>query len=205
MKPVEILSQEHRVIEVVLNSLEVMTEKAQAEGRLQREDSLEAIDFIRNFADRCHHGKEEDRLFPAMAAKGMPTDGGPIGVMLMEHDMGREFVRQMAESREAASDGDKTALAKFVAGATGYINLLRVHIHKEDHILFPMADRLMDDSEQSNLLTQFEVVETEHMGAGTHARYLKVAEALAQKYGVSAGEALSLHGGGSCGCAHGKH
>jgi hemerythrin-like domain-containing protein len=202
MKPVEILSQEHRVIEVMLACLTKMTDQAEAAGRLEKKPATDAIDFIRNFADRCHHGKEEDRLFPAMEAKGMPREGGPIGVMLMEHDMGREFVRQMADNLEAASNGDAGALHKFAAGARGYVQLLRSHIMKEDQILFPMADRLMDQNDQEKLLKQFDIVETEHMGHGTHERYLKMAESLAELYGVSSQAIKNLTEHGSCGCGH---
>jgi hypothetical protein len=56
--------------------------------------------FFRNFADRCHHSKEEDELFPKMVEHGIPKEGGPIGVMLMEHDQGRAFVRGMSEAAE---------------------------------------------------------------------------------------------------------
>lgn len=198
MKPVEILMQEHRVIEVALNCLEAMMERAQADGRLEKEPAEQIVDLIRNFADRCHHGKEEDRLFPAMVAKGMPQEGGPISVMLAEHDMGRAFVRQMAKSIECAADGDSAALAEFANAAGGYIQLLRSHIQKEDRILFPMADRMLDEEEQKDLLAEFETVETEHMGAGTHERYLKVAESLAARYGVSSAPVARAAAGGCC-------
>lgn len=198
MKPVEILMQEHRVIEVALSCLEAMVEKTEIEKRLEREPAEQIIDLIRNFADRCHHGKEEDRLFPAMVAKGMPSEGGPIGVMLMEHDMGREFVRQMANNIDAAANGDAASLQEFTQAAHGYINLLRAHIQKEDRILFPMADRFLDDDDQKKLLAEFEHVESDHMGAGTHERYLKLAETLAAKYGVTATALAQAATGGCC-------
>ena len=198
MKPVEILMQEHRVIEVALNCLEAMVQEADAKKRLEREPAEQIIDLIRNFADRCHHGKEEDRLFPAMVAKGIPSEGGPIGVMLMEHDMGRQFVAQMAANIEAAANGDATALQAFSGAAYGYINLLREHIQKEDRILFPMADRFLNDEDQKKLLAEFARVESDHMGAGTHERYLKIAETLAAKYGVSATAIAQVATGGCC-------
>ena len=93
MKPTEILSGEHRVIEQVLTCLERIAEQCAAEGRLDRTSAEQALEFFRNFADRCHHGKEEVHLFPALEAKGFPRDGGPTGVMLHEHDQGRAHVR----------------------------------------------------------------------------------------------------------------
>jgi hemerythrin-like domain-containing protein len=198
MKPIEILMQEHRVIEIALGCLEAMVEKAGEEKRLEREPAEQIIDLIRNFADRCHHGKEEDRLFPAMVAKGVPSEGGPIGVMLMEHDMGREFVAQMANNIDKAANGDATSLQEFSEAAYGYINLLRSHIQKEDRILFPMADRIFDEDDQKKLLAEFAHVESDHMGSGTHERYLKLAETLAAKYGVTATAIAQAATGGCC-------
>ncbi len=199
MRPVEILMQEHRVIEVALSCLEAMVQKAEADNRLEQEPAEQIVDLIRNFADRCHHGKEEDRLFPALVAKGMPKEGGPIAVMLAEHDMGREFVGRMAQSIESAAQGDQQGLQEFSSAAYGYINLLRAHIQKEDRILFPMADRFLNNEDQKALLAEFARVESDHMGAGTHERYLKIAETLAAKYGV---KATAIEHAATGGCCH---
>ena len=93
MQPTSILSNEHRVIEIMLSVLENLADKTIAEKKLERQAAEEVIDFIRIFADRCHHGKEENHLFVALVDKGMPKEGGPIGQMLLEHDQGREYVR----------------------------------------------------------------------------------------------------------------
>ena len=85
MKPTEILSAEHRVIEQVLNCLEKMAAQAEKTGTLDKVSATDAVNFFRTFADQCHHGKEEAHLFPAMEAKGFPRQGGPTGVMLHEH------------------------------------------------------------------------------------------------------------------------
>jgi hemerythrin-like domain-containing protein len=84
MRATEILTHEHRVIEQVLGCLEAMGAEARAAGRLDGAAAQDAVAFFRNFADRCHHGKEEVHLFPALEAKGFPRDGGPTGVMLDE-------------------------------------------------------------------------------------------------------------------------
>ena len=89
MKPTEILSGEHRIIEQVLDCLEKMAQKCEAEGRLDKTSAEQAVDFFRNFADRWHHGKEETYLFPAMEAKGFHAMAVPTGVILEEHEQGR--------------------------------------------------------------------------------------------------------------------
>ena len=202
MRPVQILSSEHRVIEIVLDCLEQMAKKVHAEGTLDFGHAQEAVDFIRNFADRCHHGKEEDRLFPAMVRKGVPNENGPIGVMLFEHEQGRNFVAAMAAAISAHEQGEKEAAKLFAFSAEQYVQLLRAHIQKEDQILFPLADRVMSDDDRTELLKQFDIVEKEHMGAGTHEKYLKMAESLAQAYGVETSAIAAATAGGSCGCHH---
>lgn len=202
MKPTEVLSSEHRVIELVIDCLEAMTDRAMKTGRLEAEPAEQAIAFIKGFADGCHHGKEEKRLFPAMEAKGMPRDGGPIGVMLHEHVVGRTHVQGMALHREKASAGDGAALSAFASHAHGYANLLRQHIQKEDRILFPMAERLMSDDDRAALLGEFDHVEEHDMGAGTHERFLRIAESLADRYGINK-ERLQPHLSGEAGgCCH---
>lgn len=198
MRPTEILSQEHRVIEVMLKVLDKITAQAEIEGKLAKEPAEQAIDFIRTFADGCHHGKEEGQLFPAMVATGIPQENGPIAVMLADHEQGREFVRGMADRIEAAAGGDKGAIEQFAANARGYIELLTAHIHKEDHILFPMADRAFSDTNQKDLLARFDRVEEHDMGEGTHETYLDLVRSLAKLYAVPH-DAINQ---ASCSCSH---
>lgn len=176
---------EHRVIEQVLNALEKMADRTEANGTLDKQDARDAVAFFRAFADQCHHGKEEAQLFPAMEAKGFPREGGPTGVMIHEHELGRAAVRGMAEAVE------KNAPAAFVRHARHYIELLRQHIQKEDHCLFAMADEAFSAEDQTKLLDAFEKVEREHMGIGTHEKFLKLANDLADRYSVPRAEASS--------------
>ena len=185
MKPTEILSAEHRVIERVLGCLDKIADDAQNAGRLDERNARDAIDFLRNFADRCHHGKEENNLFPALEAQGFPRDGGPVGVMLHEHDEGRGHIRAMDEAVVQASAGQPEAVRRFVEHARSYTDLLRQHIQKEDNILFVLADRVLSAADQQELLAQFEHVETEHMGQGTHEKYLALANRLTERYGTT--------------------
>ena len=202
MKATEILTNEHHVIEQVLNCLEAIVRLAKSTGRLDRQSAEDAVAFFRNFADRCHHGKEETHLFPALEANGFPREGGPTGVMLHEHERGRALVRGMDEQLAAAAAGDPAAVGHFLANAEGYLVLLREHIYKEDHVLFQLADRAFTAEDQQRLLDAFQQVEAEEMGAGTHETYLRLAQQLAERYGMlslsSAAPAGNLH----CSCGH---
>lgn len=205
MHPTQILSSEHRVIEIVLDALERMAKKTLADGRLEKQPALEAIDFIRHFADGCHHAKEEGQLFPALFEKGFPRQQGPVAVMLQEHEFGRAHVRAMAEAVEAASNGDSSAVQEFVSQARGYVNLLRAHIQKEDNILFPMADRTLSGEDQHCLAEAFDRTETEEVGEGVHERYLKLAASLADRYDVPHAQLDHIHALGSPSCGHCRH
>jgi hemerythrin-like domain-containing protein len=202
MNATEILSGEHRIIEQVLDCLEKIAENCASEGRLDKASAEQALDFFRNFADRCHHGKEETHLFPAMEAKGFPRQAGPTGVMLHEHEQGRALVRGMAAAIDGAAAGEREAVERFIADARGYVDLLREHIGKEDHCLFAMANQALAEDDQRRLLAAFEHVEREHMGLGTHEKFLTLADALADRFGVPRAAVTMSQG---CGCHHGSH
>jgi hemerythrin-like domain-containing protein len=198
MKPTDILSNEHRVIEQVLDCLDKMVTNSIEQQRLEEEPARQAIDFFRNFADRCHHGKEEAHLFPAMEAKGYSRVDGPTGVMLAEHDQGRQHVRAMDAAVAAASQGDAGALHVFTENALQFSQLLRDHIDKEDRCLFTMATQALSDQEQCDLLMMFDQVDSEEFGTATHAKYLKLADDLSARYEVA--RRPMSHGSGPCSC-----
>jgi hemerythrin-like domain-containing protein len=143
----------------------------------------QAIVFLRQYADECHHGKEEAHFFPALEARGFPRQSGPTGVMLAEHDMGRQHVRGMHAAVERSATSEHGAIAHFVAHARAFVELLRAHIQKEDHCLFGMADQTFSEDEQQALLESFDRVEAEHAARGTQAKCLRIAHELVDKYG----------------------
>jgi hemerythrin-like domain-containing protein len=116
------------------------------------------VEFIRLFADKTHHGKEEDLLFPAMEAAGFPRDAGPIGVMLMEHEQGRDFVSRLDKAVTQYKNGERAAVDTLVRNARNYVHLLTQHIDKENNILFPMADSSIPIVKQETLLDEFKSV-----------------------------------------------
>ena len=134
------LREEHEHILEVANALAALVGAA-GEDRWDFDAFADCVTFIRLFADACHHGKEEDLLFPELEKAGMPRNQGPIAVMLHEHQQGRALARHMADALEGARAGDAQSQATLRNAATGYVNLIRNHIHKEDHILFHMADQ----------------------------------------------------------------
>ena len=166
----EVLRKEHKGILKMLDVTEEVARRVDAGQQVAPEALANLLEFFRLFADRCHHGKEEDLLFPRLQERGMPRAGGPIGVMLAEHEEGRALVKQMAEAAEAYQAGKTEAASRWVAAAQGYCELLRGHIDKENNGLFVMAERMLSPEEQGELAEGFEKIEVEKMGAGTHER-----------------------------------
>jgi hemerythrin-like domain-containing protein len=109
MRPTEQLKQEHQAIKLMLKILEEVCRRLESGTDANPEHLEKMVDFIRVFADRCHHGKEEVLLFPAMEQAGVPKEGGPIGVMLREHQMGRDYVQGMSDAADGYKRGDAGA------------------------------------------------------------------------------------------------
>lgn len=160
--PTEVLREEHEVILRGLAVLERLGGKLAA-GKPVNPDTLQRLaNFFRTFADRCHHAKEEKLLFPALEQHGVPKEGGPLGVMLMEHEEGRALVRTFAAGNPPTA---AEAIQRFVV-------LLRDHIAKENEILFPLSDRVLPEQEQKAILEAFEAAEKEIAGPEAHRRFL---------------------------------
>jgi hemerythrin-like domain-containing protein len=182
MTPSEQLKEEHQGILLMLRILEKVAAKLEAKEKVDVNHLERIVEFLRVFADKCHHGKEEDLLFPEMEKSGISKEHGPIGVMLMEHDQGRALVKGMGEAAARYKKAESTASAEFAKNARDYIALLTQHINKENNILFPMGDRVISREKQGELAEAFETLEREKIGAGTHEEFHKLLHHLQEVY-----------------------
>jgi len=182
MKPTEVLVKEHEAILIMLEILKVVSSRLENKDHVKSEHLSQIVEFIQVFADKCHHGKEENLLFKSMVKASLPKEGGPIAVMLPEHEMGRHFVRKMDEAASAVVQGNLSASSQYIQNARGYVSLLSQHIQKENNILFPMADRVIPQEEQDQLVSDFDKVELEIIGEGTHERFHELLHDLKLEY-----------------------
>jgi hemerythrin-like domain-containing protein len=174
----KVLRDEHDAILRMLEVTEAVAGQLES-GQAVPADTLGGLlEFFRLFADRLHHGKEEDLLFPLLEEKGVPREGGPVGVMLAEHEQGRALIRQMAEKSAAYAEGSAEAGAGWVGPARQYVELLRQHIDKENNILFVAAEKMLSADEQGELAKQFDKVQEEKLGADTHRRLRALVDTL---------------------------
>jgi hemerythrin-like domain-containing protein len=161
MKPSEVLVKEHEIICKVLDAAERVAGRIEKSGEVPVGKVRQIMSFVREFADGCHHAKEENHLFVQMNRHGMPMEQGPIAVMNHEHDLGRGFMKALGAALDRVERGDKSATAAVVENMLGYVELLRAHIFKENNILFPMADHLLPDATQAELSEAFDRVDSD--------------------------------------------
>jgi hemerythrin-like domain-containing protein len=162
---------EHRVIERALTLLELATTRMERGVSVSLEALNMLLKFFQIFADKCHHGKEENSLFPLLEVKGVPREGGPIEVMLYEHQLGRSYVKAMRESLEVF-DKILDAKTKFISNSLNYVALLRNHIYKEDNILFRIASQVLTRDDDEKLMREFEDTESK-VGHEVHEQLIK--------------------------------
>ncbi len=182
MKATDELRKEHEGVLLMLHILEAVSRKIQQGTRIDPDDLGKIVEFLSVFADKCHHGKEEDFLFPALEASGIPSKGGPIGVMLEEHKIGRNLIAKLKAAVNLYRSGEEKAPAEFTSAAGEYMELLRQHINKENNVLFPMADRVLDVSKDDNLFTNFEKLEKDRIGEGKHEEFHALLKQFRDKY-----------------------
>lgn len=181
MKATQQLREEHEGIKIMLIVLEKMAQQHDTAATIKGEHLEGLLEFLKVFVDKCHHGKEEDLLFPALVDAGVP-ESGPIAVMLSEHEMGRGYVRAMNADYAAYVGGDESRAKDIVRNGRAYISLLRDHITKENDVLFVMADDLLSERRQDELFEGFEKIEEERIGRGKHEEFHHLLEELSEFY-----------------------
>jgi hemerythrin-like domain-containing protein len=181
MQATEILMAEHRVIERVLLALEHVATRVEQGDTVDAAFFTDAVTFIREFADGCHHRKEEGVLFPAMHDAGLPWDSGPLAVMLDEHERGRNHTRGIHDAAALIADGDEAGRDALVAHARAFVALLREHIAKEDQVLFPLADARLPDAERDAVSREVARLQADE---GTHDAFARLAEDLVARAGA---------------------
>lgn len=188
MDAIETMMSEHRRIERVIDALVAFTGEIQRRRSTDREELARFVGFLRRYADQLHHGKEEDILFRAMADHGFPTQGGPIAVMLAEHVRGRALIRILAEAVDGEDSWSDEDRATIVGAAQAYGALLRSHIHKEDAILYPMAEQHLPAAAMVEVNRACVAFDESDPQAELHVEYESIADGLVARH------AAALHG-----------
>ncbi|SFM58853.1 hemerythrin domain-containing protein [Thermodesulforhabdus norvegica] len=181
-KALDILEREHQVILGMLSVLDRICSTGRPIDDEFLEDMEKIIAFFKEFADRCHHGKEGALLFPALEVHGTEEVKLAVKELSDQHVKGRKLVAQMKNALEEMKKGNQAALEGFCKSAKEYGDFLRGHIAAEDEDLFLTARSLLPDLEQDRLVREFERVEHEEIGQGVHERLHRVAHEMSEKY-----------------------
>ena len=184
MSAIEILEDEHKVI---LRMVKVLTA---LHGRLESGDDVDAatltdiLDFFRAFADKGHHAKEEDILFPTLEKNGVRPQGCPIGTLKNEHKQGRALMAALNDAIGKYTSGDSIARLAISTTIKGAIDLYTDHIWREGYLLFPMTKKVLSKSELEGLTENFCKVET-RFGSDFHHKYEQIVERLEKSFPVN--------------------
>jgi hemerythrin-like domain-containing protein len=158
----------------------VIAERLEMGEEVDAETLQNIVEFMRIFADKCHHGKEETHLFPLLERKGVPVRGCPLAMLMAEHQRGRALVTGLATAAETYVRDGPSAKKPLLESLRGIAGLYPDHIWKEDYLLFPMTNKILTPGEQKELHDKFETVE-KAIGTGVHHRFEQLAEKLEQE------------------------
>jgi hemerythrin-like domain-containing protein len=175
--PTEILEEEHQYIQKVVGTMAALTERLET-GQDAETGTLQSIvEFMRTFADKCHHGKEETHLFTLLERKGVPVRGCPIGILTAEHQRGRALVASLSSAIETQVKDGESAKKSLIQVLKSLTELYPGHIWKEEYLLFPMTNKILNAEEQRDLLQKFETVE-KTIGLDVHQHFVRLSEEL---------------------------
>jgi hemerythrin-like domain-containing protein len=181
MKAIEQLKNEHEGIKIVFRILRKMCDSLKSDNHLDTGHFEGILEFFQIFVDKCHHGKEEDLLFPAMIQAGIPEQG-PIEAMLSEHVTGRGHIKTISQAFTRFKSGDTAVAGALAHECEQYISLMLDHIYKENNILYPMGESRFSQDIDEKLFQDFETLEQERIGKGKHEAFHEMINQLNDVY-----------------------
>lgn len=173
MMPVGPLMIEHRLIERMIKQLKEESQRFDKEKKVDIFFIDKAVDFIRMYADRCHHGKEEDILFRDLAKKQLQPEYKKImDELVNEHSYARNATKSLVSAKEKYGQGAKTALSDIVKLMAELAEFYPKHIEKEDKHFFLPCMKYFSKEEQAAMLNEFWEFDRKLV----HEKYKKIVE-----------------------------
>jgi len=182
VQPTKELKEEHSGIKVMLQILGNISVRLESGKSIDAEHLDMISDFIQIYIDKCHHGKEDLLLFPALEAVGVAKESGIIEELLAEHTSGRCHVQQFIKDSDDYKKSGAKASPEMIKNVRSYVDLLTRHIDNEETTLYPLADQQLPAMTQGELMWRFEQFEEEVIGAGEHEKLNKLLNVLIDKY-----------------------
>lgn len=174
---------EHENIRRMLKIVREVCYRVMTKGDYDVTDFPKIIDFIRIYADKHHHGKEEDILFETMNKEiEKLAKAGAITGMYIEHDMGRLYMLNLEKGLKAFEEGDDKARLDIIANAVSYTDLLDRHIEKENTAMYKFAENMLNAESKTFIDAESKKVEDLATKSGLQDKYLKRLDELEEKY-----------------------
>ena len=153
--PIGPLMIEHRLIERMIGVMKKEIDKIQEKGSVDPKFVDTAVDFIRIYADQCHHGKEEKILFRDLAKKKLePEDKQLMDELIADHILGRKLTGQLVEAKQKYETGDTAALFTITSIIHQLVEFYPKHIEKEDKHFFKSAMKYLTQEEKDAMLEE---------------------------------------------------
>lgn len=183
MNCIELMVEEHKYIKRVLAVIRKYCYRILNGETVQYEGFYKIIDFVRNYADKHHHGKEETMLFNRMMEELGPTAEKLVRLgMNVEHDLGRLYIQELEAAVKRVLEGDEEARLDVIANAMSYTYLLHRHIDKEDNVVYKYAERSLAKETLEHLDKECERFERDASSEGIQAKYLALVEEMESNY-----------------------
>lgn len=182
MNYIELMVDEHRHIKRMLVVIRKYCYKVLKSEPVDYNDFFGLIDFVRNYADQHHHGKEEKLLFNRMVEELGPAAEKLVNHgMLVEHDLGRLHIQQLEAAVHKVMEGDDEARLDVIANAISYVDLLHRHIEKEDNVVYQFAQKNLPKDIQDNLERECALFEQDAEAKEIQKKYLDMVAEFEQK------------------------
>jgi len=182
MNSIDTMINEHTYIKRMLRIVQGLCQKIVEGEAVEHQAFYSAIDFVRNYADKYHHGKEEDMLFKDMADElGDAVRTGPIQGMLIEHDLGRMYIANLEENLKKNEKGEDTRIF-IIANAVSYTELLFKHIDKEDNAIYQFGRKNLKKETLEKLDKQSQVFESDPANIEKREKYTKLVDELEKRF-----------------------
>lgn len=176
----EVLEREHRIIQKAVAVMAQLVAQLELRHVVSPEVLRDLLTFMREFSDQVHHGKEESYFFPYLEKKGVPSTGCPLSALKGEHVKSRQLMDELNSAAGAYIEGSEGGRLTLIQVLQSLVALYPAHIWKEDFLLFPMADKILADTDQELLLRQFDSAD-EALGGAVHERFEKLADELSAR------------------------
>ena len=183
MNSIKVMVEEHENIRRMLKVIREVSYRLMTQGDYDIDDFPRIIDFVRTYADKHHHGKEEDILFKTMNEEiEKLSKSGAITGMYIEHDMGRLYMANLEKAIEGFKSGDDRKRLDIIANGISYSDLLDRHIEKENTAMYKFAENMLNDNTKVFIENECEKIENLATEAGVQNKYIALIEEMESKY-----------------------